>query len=546
MKSSLWVLIGGIALPAALLVAPPPARAAQPPDAVKITKMPVKVQHRTFDPRRPPREMPELKPPENAVCASDFLSDASVGGQAAPTDATHATLTINRVEVTLQLNITIWVPQNPPQTVVEHEEGHRQIAEYFYKNADAVARLVAQPYLGKTIQVSGRDLRKAVSVALGKAGEEITNAYNKGMPVELAEARFDEITDHSRKDIPVPDAIAQAIRETAPASIQPAPVAATMSSPPTNQAQGPSQPNRSQPSLPAALAEIASQNDIRRTASAGESGTPAATAKIATSAGKYDILGIKLGMPIKEALLVLKAHSPKFRLQPESVKYDVLPDPLTYGISAVSSNVIDPSRPLPPNSEKLYFMITMPPNQEVVSKLSRIVTFAKDTVPTQDVLATELEKKYGPVSWDSGSATLNQQGYREMLWVDDEQGARLQGRDILDKCRLMTTFRMGQDGPSDVRVDPVRAKARVEGGYVNQQEGMARECGSYTMVRAQLYDSRALGISTPGLVAGLMVMIASGPLDRSATDGTHQYLLQATKARDLKQEKEASKNRPKL
>jgi hypothetical protein len=165
--------------------------------------------------------MPELKPPENAVCASDFLSNANVGAQGVQIDATHAKLTVNLIEVTLQLNITIWLPVNPPQTVVEHEEGHRQIAEYFYKNADAIARRVAEPYLGKTLDISGRDLRKAASVAVDKIGGEITDAYNKEMQVELTEARYDAITDHSRKDIPVPDAIAQAIRETAPASIQP-------------------------------------------------------------------------------------------------------------------------------------------------------------------------------------------------------------------------------------------------------------------------------------------------------------------------------------
>ena len=56
---------------------------------------------------------------------------------------------------------------------------------------------------------------------MDKIGGEITDAYNKEMQVELTEARYDAITEHSRKDIPVPDAVAQAIRETAPASFQP-------------------------------------------------------------------------------------------------------------------------------------------------------------------------------------------------------------------------------------------------------------------------------------------------------------------------------------
>src|ERR1700745_624834 len=74
---------------------------------VTVTKMPANVKTQIFDPRRPPRDMPPLTPPEEAVCASDFLSTATVGGQAALTDSTHGKLTINKITITLKLNITI-------------------------------------------------------------------------------------------------------------------------------------------------------------------------------------------------------------------------------------------------------------------------------------------------------------------------------------------------------------------------------------------------------------------------------------------------------
>ncbi len=178
---------------------------------VTIMKMPVVAGTQTFDPRRSLRDMPPLRPPEEAVCASDFLSDASVGGQAEQTDATHGKLTINRIKVTLHLNITIWVPTNPPKTTVD---GHGQISEYYYKNAEAIARRIAEPSIGKVIAISGRDLRNAVSAALQQAGADITNEYNRQMWVETTQARFDLITEHSRKDIPAPDAVAQALKET--------------------------------------------------------------------------------------------------------------------------------------------------------------------------------------------------------------------------------------------------------------------------------------------------------------------------------------------
>lgn len=183
---------------------------------VTITKVPVKVTTQTFDPRRPPRTMPPLTPPEEAVCASDFLSDASVGGQAEQIDATHGKLRINQVRVTLQLDITIWLPKNPPKTTVDHEDGHRQISEYYYRSAEMVAQRIAERYVGKVIDLSGRDLRKLASAALKEAGAEITSEYNKQMPVETTQARYDSITEHSRRDIRVADAVALALKETYP------------------------------------------------------------------------------------------------------------------------------------------------------------------------------------------------------------------------------------------------------------------------------------------------------------------------------------------
>jgi len=183
---------------------------------VTLTKVPVNVSTQTFDPRRPPRNMPPLTPPEEAVCASDFLSDASVGGQAEQTDATHGKLTINQIKVTLQLDITIWLPKNPPKTTAEHEDGHRQISEYYYRNAEMVARRIAERFLGKVIDLNGHDLRKLASAALKQAGAEITNEYNKQMPVETTQARYDSITEHSRSDIRVADAVALALKETYP------------------------------------------------------------------------------------------------------------------------------------------------------------------------------------------------------------------------------------------------------------------------------------------------------------------------------------------
>ena len=86
----------------------PPQQTEKAP--VQIIKEPAMVASRTFDPAAPPADMPPLHASEIAVCDSDFVSNASVAGESRQEDATHATITITHVSVTLELHVTIWVP----------------------------------------------------------------------------------------------------------------------------------------------------------------------------------------------------------------------------------------------------------------------------------------------------------------------------------------------------------------------------------------------------------------------------------------------------
>jgi hypothetical protein len=176
-----------------------------------IEKQPATFADRTFDPARPPADMPPLALGEEAQCDSNFLSNASVGGQAQETDATHATVTLTQIKVTLQLNITIWAPTGATQHVIEHEQGHRQISEHYYQTADKLAERIAATYLGKQIVISGADLRAELSKLLQQMGADITDEYNQELNPEPAQLRYDAITDHGRNEVAAKDAVAQAI-----------------------------------------------------------------------------------------------------------------------------------------------------------------------------------------------------------------------------------------------------------------------------------------------------------------------------------------------
>jgi len=186
-----------------------------------INKQPVAFANRVFDPAVPPSDMPPLAPGESAECDSNFLSNASVRGESRQTDATHATVTITQIKMTLQLNINIWVPTGVSQHVIEHEEGHRQVSEYYYQTADKLAERIAATYLGKQAEIAGTDLGDESRKTLQQMAANITDEYNKGLNPGPAQLLYDTITDHGRNEVVVKDAVAHALKNTTIESTQP-------------------------------------------------------------------------------------------------------------------------------------------------------------------------------------------------------------------------------------------------------------------------------------------------------------------------------------
>ena len=180
-----------------------------------IDKQPVIFATRTFDPAAPPADMPPLASGENAECDSNFQSSASVGGQTRQIDATHATVAVTQIKVTLQLHITIWVPADVTPHVIEHEEGHRQISEAYYRTADKLAERIAATYMGRHVDVDGTDLGAESNKMLQQMAADITAEYNKELNPEPAQLLYDTITDHSRNEVVVKDAVAHALKNVA-------------------------------------------------------------------------------------------------------------------------------------------------------------------------------------------------------------------------------------------------------------------------------------------------------------------------------------------
>jgi hypothetical protein len=209
----LCVLLGIVLLVGLTWRHPPSLLPAKQAPSLTIVKQPVTFAMHTFDPSAPPADMPALAAWEQAECDSNFVSDANVMARTEILDATHAVAVVTGLKVTLQLTINIWVPQGAAEHVVDHEQGHRQIAEHYYETADKVAEQIAAAYLGKQVSVSGADLNLEINKSLQQMGAEITAEYSKKLNLDLAQNRYDDITDHSRSEVSATEAVAQVLRD---------------------------------------------------------------------------------------------------------------------------------------------------------------------------------------------------------------------------------------------------------------------------------------------------------------------------------------------
>lgn len=211
------------ALVAACILAAP-ARAREGRDAaVTVDKAPPVVQRRTFDRRNPPPDMPPLDRRTPAITTIRYDSAATVGGPVVSRRRRGGEYVVTRridsVRASLDATITVWVPPRSKQKWVDHEEGHRVIAERAYELADEIARHHAARLIGQTVTGTGPTAQAAARDALRRAGARFNEAYQDdahGWSSRVGN-RYDAITDHSQnQSVSVEDAIRQAFEQEPP------------------------------------------------------------------------------------------------------------------------------------------------------------------------------------------------------------------------------------------------------------------------------------------------------------------------------------------
>lgn len=190
-----------------------------PSEEVVIERSAPEVETRTFDPKNPPPEMPPLRAGEAAVTESNFSCQtviaATIIDQIPSAAGCTATVRITSVKTTLKLGIVIWLPVKGTKKLTAHEEGHRNIDEKFYEDAEAIARKLSTEMVGRRRVGKGPDCDAAAQAAIKEAGEQLCGDYMSAVqyPATRVQELYDEITDHGRNRIKEAAAIKQAIAQ---------------------------------------------------------------------------------------------------------------------------------------------------------------------------------------------------------------------------------------------------------------------------------------------------------------------------------------------
>ena len=181
---------------------------------VTVIKQPVTVEYRTYPVGQPPSEMPTLDDPLG-VCRAEFGETAQCRAEYPQLLSKNPVATVTAVSITLQLKVTIWVTENSGPGVRAHEDAHREIAEYFYRSADVIARRIGESAIGKKLRMTGSNPQRVLQGNLRLLGDSIVQAIHREVyeRCKYAEERFDAITDHGRATISVNEGKTRALAE---------------------------------------------------------------------------------------------------------------------------------------------------------------------------------------------------------------------------------------------------------------------------------------------------------------------------------------------
>ena len=177
-------------------------------DEPKIETKRPEVEKKTFDPRKPPVG---LEPGEAGVTVCDFSCEPEFDIHGDPVakkseEDCSVTITVSVASVMLDLNITEWLPESAPAQLKGHEEGHADICEKAYQDAEKAAKEAAKQFGKKTFTGKGKNCEAAMKNAQDQAIKEFCDDYGamSRTVAQRVSTIYDQLTDHGKNKEPEP------------------------------------------------------------------------------------------------------------------------------------------------------------------------------------------------------------------------------------------------------------------------------------------------------------------------------------------------------
>jgi hypothetical protein len=243
-----------------------------------------------------------------------------------------------------------------------------------------------------------------------------------------------------------------------------------------------------------------------------------------------DVIGVRPGMSIDEAIGIAKRHNPTLDVYPHVGSSALLPGVVfSDGVNLRNFN----------QSENIDLMAAMEPNAKIVWGIRRGVVYADESRPTVTNIIAALRQKYGKEDGSLQHPASVQAAGVELLdayWLFDNAGKRVPpaaAREYAQLCRQ--THLPGQDPLALAQAN--RATLLVPGGF---------RCDRWIFIQAQWQPTPAGGGMTPGLALNMSITLGNGALHGKAYAASVAFVESAARDQQNKEKSAAEGVKPVL
>jgi len=242
-----------------------------------------------------------------------------------------------------------------------------------------------------------------------------------------------------------------------------------------------------------------------------------------------DVLGVQLGMPVRDAHTKLQAALPTHKIQVMSDTLPTIDQPVIKSFSSAPAGQIMMGM----EGDQVTVNVTLPPNKQAVWRVARQHWFANKGIPKTTLLAS-LREKYGKetlTNYNQNKPATDDSQIQNLLWLFDEQG---RPAPLPSKAQLITCM-----GLEDSELGIIEVYANLYKG----KDSMNDWCySSYNVLVVGAVQSE-----TPELYSQMRVVAASLAIALHASEATSKWkkdIAEGQHKQDIEKAKQQEK--PKL